>query len=686
MQAVAPLKQSTQAHGPIIPSELRASITFVKKRTLDNLPADVVNAMSRYSDRWINWLAQWSINPREHDESNMKDILLGYADFVHRAGFCKGPRKHITSVKLKNVDTHLKAAAVHLQSVGFDDIRYAVRSTRGAAKPKFFDDLQRFRTEISRNEAPVASAVPLNQHVFRNIYEAAVRLKNDPKKRRTLLLLCVSFGYMLRSQNLVKTGKGHDKKIRLENVMATNKSQTILQHGTFSKLPLSDSNQITLMIQQQKNNTKNEPRSRAGAFFLDPLVTLLEDMKEDEASGARYLSEYKVGSTWSIVTNTYLSECLREFAKSQGLVLRTGRRLSSHSCRASGAALLIELGYDHATIMLLGNWKSLNGLRSYLESLSVKFLEEIGTKADFAAPSHNMRVQYPEDFRKPSSPSHSTSSASLVRQAETTAAKPPSTASSIESSQGASQGEDVSAQSRQSTGNARRKTLDFPPSPSSSLSSDVTSNNYDQAATMTTEEQWENMSDLEDEHFTPQDGLDNQAPSESPTNTLATTNHASNSPQICDRTSFLENGVSIIRRSGRNNQIARKKYSEGEDPLIYNEINPPLEAFHHLPASTKDFPNKIGDRLMAIFINKERTQTFWHTGVVMGAASEASETNAAGIKCNVDVLWNNEVQHEVQLLLKDYISTKTFNNLKSSRFPTLQSRALWCWISQDKLQ
>jgi hypothetical protein len=205
---------------------------------------------------------------------------------------------------------------------------------------------------------------------------------------------------MLRSQNLVKTNKGYDKRIRLEDVILTDQSNTYLLKGRFSSLPLANPRLATLMIKHQKNNTKDEPRTRAGELFLSPPLTLIEDLKKNKAEGSRCLSDFKVGNTWSSITNSYLSECLRDFAKSEGVVLRVGRRISSHSCRASGAALLLQLGYDPATIMLLGTWLSLKGLRSYLESQSAAFLEEINEKALNTKPSQNMRVQHPSNFNK----------------------------------------------------------------------------------------------------------------------------------------------------------------------------------------------------------------------------------------------------------------------------------------------
>jgi hypothetical protein len=390
-------------HPPSLPAALLKRVNLVKKRTLKGLPIDTVKSQERYELRWVQWLADWKIIPIDYDEDEMRIVLLGYADFVHTGGFCKGPLRNQETVKVANVDLHLRAAALRLQALGFDDIRYINRSTRSNAQPKYYVELQRLRVEIERHEAPTQSAVPLDQNLFARIYEAAKLVKKNPKKRLALLLICVSFSFMLRSQNLVKTNKGFNKRIRLEDVVLTDQSNTYLLKGKFSSLPLANTRLATLMIKHQKNNTKNEPRTRAGALFLSPLLTLLEDLKNNKAEGSRCLSDFKVGHTWSSITNSYLSDCLRDFAKGEGLELRVGRKISSHSCRASGAALLLQLGYDPAAIMLLGNWKSLNGLRSYLESQSAAFLEEINEKATKAKPSQNMRVQYPSNFNELSS-------------------------------------------------------------------------------------------------------------------------------------------------------------------------------------------------------------------------------------------------------------------------------------------
>jgi hypothetical protein len=122
----------------------------------------------------------------------------------------------------------------------------------------------------------------------------------------------------------------------------------------------------------------------------------------------------------------------------------------------------------------------------------------------------------------------------------------------------------------------------------------------------------------------------------------------------------------------------RKIYSEEEELNVYNEINPPLGDYYHLLREIEEFTDRIGDSLLAIFTNLEGTKTFWHTGVVLGTPSEVNEQSQEG---TVDVLWNNGARHEVQLLENDYISNKTFQNLKLSKLPKITTKAR-CWISQ----
>ena len=348
-----------------------------------------------YTGRFIKFLLRMDIKPLVEGEERLRLVLLGYAEFVYSAGFCTSKKK--SNVKVKNVDIHVQFAADYLFSLGFEDIRYVPRSVRSNRKPRFFRPLQRLRENIMLLEAPVESAIPLEHTLFVRMLEKA-KVEICRKKRRCLLLICISFTFLARSHNIalvngVRCGEVADKRITLRDVTAGDDENLFLNGGHFHRKSMKGACFATLHLQSQKNGDVGEKRSRGGDFWIGSLLTLVDDMRREGANPDTPLSDYVLGSKTHSIKAAFLSATLREFAKEDGVIVRNNaRRISSHSCRASGAVLLFSLGYDAATIQLCGNWKSLAGMSPYLKAFSLSKLLDMNEKAVAASPMPTLRT------------------------------------------------------------------------------------------------------------------------------------------------------------------------------------------------------------------------------------------------------------------------------------------------------
>jgi hypothetical protein len=609
-----------------------------------------VGDRERYTSRFQKFLTLTEVNPLKESELGMREVLLAYAEYVHSASFCPSAKK--VNVKLGNVDLHLQFAAEFLRTFGFDDIRYVERSLRSSAKPRYFFALQKLRENIRSSDAPTESAVPLEHTLFERMHQRALRETDNLGLRRALLLSVVSFCYMCRSQSLSVTGKkSQDKRICFGHVSVGNEEELHLANGKFFKPSFKGASFCTLRLPDQKNEDVGEPRTRVGDFWISSALSLLSDMRSEGATKDTPLSDYSVNGVVKSVSARSLSKALRDFAESEGVVVRGKKRIASHSARASCAVLLLSLGYDTATVQLLGNWKSLDGLLPYIQTFSIKKLEELNVRASNASSMPTVRTgkRKANTFSQPNSPPRASSPESpLIKETPSPA----------------------------STSKRREPAVNVPSPPSSSSSeSDSDSSSVSSSSSSESDSDSSSVSSLEAVTLV-------EAPEPPSTRSSRRAVALSSSPEL-----GAEISPSLQLKGDDYNSPSFESWKkpiwcqDDELPPCFSAPFIPLSP----PSEELDFSAQTGRLLAAVFkaADGSRAELILYVGTVLGV-EKSRGGDLAQEGSNVMVSWTDGSTHSLLLKAEEYLSLEDFHQFSQGIFAPVTNNARWYWAESPK--